>query len=82
MNEDEVLQKQQAKTVYLNQAQTPMMAGSNVGEYRPSPLDDAEKRMERAYREADLAQQTASFLRQHPEFGEFIQLIRKGAISI
>lgn len=56
--------------------------GGRCGEYRQSPAEEAEKRAYSLAQESDKARQAAEFLRAHPEFDEFIHLIRKGVIGI
>jgi len=57
-------------------------ARDTCGEYRPSVAEQAEK--DAAYHQdrAIKAQMAAAFFQTHPEFAEFIQLIRAGAIGI
>lgn len=53
-----------------------------AGEYRPSEREQAEKRVGHHRIEADRADRAAAFFREHPEFDEFIGLIRAGIIQI
>lgn len=50
--------------------------------YRPSCREEAEKRIGHLRSEADKADRAVAFFRDHPEFDEFIQLIRQGVIEI
>jgi hypothetical protein len=49
---------------------------------RPSPLEEMEKRQAHNSEEGQKLYEGTSFLRRHPEFNEFIHLIRTGAIGI
>jgi phosphoserine phosphatase len=62
-------------------APTPMQAMAGQ-ERRPTPCEEAEKRAAHHYAEADRAGKAADFLHAHPEFGEFVELIRAGVIGI
>lgn len=44
--------------------------------------DEKEKSFQRHVFQAEKDKQAVDFLTKHPEFGEFIQLIRQGVISI
>ena len=52
---------------------------SRLGEYRLR--DEAQNRANQHQEIADKAQAAAIFLHEHPEFDEFIRLVRKGAIQ-
>ena len=58
--------------------------GHTVGaEYRrPSLREEAEKQVGYHREQADKQDRAAAFFREHPEFDEFIQLIRSGVIGI
>ena len=49
---------------------------------RPSLREEAEKSVASHYEQAAKAERSAAFFREHPEFDEFIQLIRSGVIGI
>ena len=49
---------------------------------RPSLREEAEKSIASCYEQAARAERSAAFFREHPEFDEFIQLIRSGVIGI
>lgn len=59
-----------------------MGLANQCGTTRPQPVHEARKRADHHYSEANKAQRAAEFLSAHPEFGEFIELIRSGALSI
>lgn len=83
MYQDECNQKAQAAKAYYAQAATKQSIGGSCGyEPRPTPTQEAERRAQRSFDDGAKAEAAALFLRQHPEFDEFIQLIRKGAIGI
>lgn len=66
-------------------AQQPMAQSVGIGIqgcYRPSPAEEAEKQAADHFERGSKAQRAAEFLRKHPEFDEFIQLIRQGVIGI
>lgn len=65
-----------------NQQNMKMGMGIAGSGYRPSPAEEAEQQAAEHLDRAGKAQQAAAFLRAHPEFDEFIQLIRKGVIGI
>lgn len=50
--------------------------------HRPSERVQAEKRVGHHRAEAERADRAVAFFREHPEFDEFIGLVRAGAISI
>jgi len=50
--------------------------------YRSTPTEEQEKKMAYYADESVKAQQAVIFLKAHPEFDEFIRLIRSGAIGI
>jgi hypothetical protein len=61
----------------------PGIGGSQINaEYRQSQREEAEKRVGYHRTEADRADRALAFFRSHPEFDEFINLIRQGVISI
>jgi hypothetical protein len=64
-----------ATTACCGQQETPST-------YRPSLKDEAAKSAQFHSDEAIKAAKAHSFLATHPEFDEFIQLIRAGAIRI
>lgn len=49
---------------------------------RPSPLEEMEKHLAHHDESFGRIAKGAAFLREHPEFNEFIQLIRTGSIGI
>lgn len=49
---------------------------------RPSLREEAEKSVASHYEKAAKAERSLAFFRDHPEFDEFIQLIRSGVIGI
>ena len=53
-----------------------------AGERRPTLREEAEKNVGYHRSQADKANRAAAFFREHPEFDEFIQLIRSGVIGI
>lgn len=50
--------------------------------YRPSPLEEMEKQLAHHDEQMTLKSRGITFLRDHPEFNEFITLIRAGALGI
>ena len=66
------------------QAQTPMvgLTGECNMSYRPTPRQEAEKNKDYHSQEAHKAAAAVEFFQKHPEFSEFIQLIRTGSIGI
>jgi hypothetical protein len=50
--------------------------------HRPSLREEAEKSVGYHREQADKQDRAAAFFREHPEFDEFIQLIRSGTIGI
>ena len=57
--------------------------GAVAGSVRRSSLrEEAEKQVEYHAECASKADRAASFFREHPEFDEFIQLVRSGVIGI
>lgn len=68
------------KSYYADQ--TPQQAIGLAGCYRPSPAEEAEKQAMDHFDRGGKAQRAAEFLRKHPEFDEFIRLIREGVIGI
>ena len=60
---------------YIGQAQA-------VGRARLSLREEAEKQVGEHRAQADRADRAAAFFREHPEFDEFIQLIRAGVIGV
>ena len=91
MYADQEYAKMQAEKQYLNNAsptqphpvdqcgqaamgQTPSRPGYSL-------RDEAQKRAMHHHEQADKAQQSAVFLSQHPEFEEFIRLVRSGALQ-
>ena len=53
-----------------------------AGTRRPSLREEAEERVGYHRIQADKQDRAAAFFREHPEFDEFIQLIRQGVIGI
>ena len=53
-----------------------------AGTRRPSLREEAEERVGYHRIQADKQDRAAAFFREHPEFDEFIQLIRSGVIGI
>jgi len=53
-----------------------------MGTRRPSLREEAEQQVGYYRSEADKKDRAAAFFREHPEFDEFIQLIRSGVIGI
>ena len=49
---------------------------------RSSLREESEKQSAHHYEQAAKAERSAAFFREHPEFDEFIQLIRAGVIGI
>ncbi len=49
---------------------------------RPSLREEAEKQVGYHREQADKSDRAIAFFREHPEFDEFIQLIRAGVIGI
>lgn len=66
-----------AKMDFLARAQTPAPSPR-----LPSLLDEAEAEAKRHSEQANRQARAAAFFRAHPEFDEFIQLIRQGVIGI
>jgi hypothetical protein len=64
----------------------PQMAGCDQEQApstrRPSPFQEMEKQLRHHDESAKRIARGVAFLRQHPEFEEFIQLIRTGSIDI
>ena len=54
----------------------------NVLGRRPSLREEAEKQVGYHRTQADKNDRAAAFFREHPEFDEFIQMIRSGVIGI
>ena len=69
---------QQAQCVQAIGSDTQGFAGTR----RPSLREEAEERVGYHRIQADKQDRAAAFLREHPEFDEFIQLIRSGVIGI
>lgn len=66
-----------------DQAQCGPAVSSLAGDSRrPSLREEAEKSVASHYEQAAKADRAAAFFREHPEFDEFIQLIRSGVIGI
>jgi len=87
---DESAAKDQAEQAYHNQSPTGATDQRVMGTAPPkvpsrlgySLRDEAQKRAMHHHDQADKAQAAANFLAMHPEFEEFIRLIRSGSISI
>ena len=87
---NEAEENMKLKYAQMQQAQCCQAAGATAGNYaddcakavRPSLRAEAEMRVGRLRTEADKADRAAAFFREHPEFDEFIQLIRSGVIGI
>ena len=60
----------------------PAVSGLAGSTRRPSLREEAEKSVASHYEQAAKAERSAAFFREHPEFDEFIQLIRSGVIGI
>ena len=57
-------------------------ATTNVFSRRSSLREEAERQVSQHLEQADKKARAATFFREHPEFDEFIQLIRGGVIGI
>ena len=57
-------------------------ATANVFSRRSSLREEAERQVSQHLEQADKKARAAAFFREHPEFDEFIQLIRGGVIGI
>ena len=57
-------------------------ATANVFSRRSSLREEAERQVGQHLEQADKKARAATFFREHPEFDEFIQLIRGGVIGI
>lgn len=87
MYADEQAAKQKAEKAYYGDtcnAQTPNLAGA-VGMGTAirdwSLADEASKSAQFHFEQADKANRAARFLSAHPEFDEFIRLVRSGAVQ-
>jgi len=79
MGEDFDVNEAQTKA-YADTCQT--STAGMAGKPRPYSLrDEAARRAENHYQEANKAQSAALFFSQHPEFEDFIRLVRQGAIQ-
>ena len=77
-------QVEQAGTGYANAAQETIggIAGCDTTAYRPPTMaEQAEKNAAYHFEEYNKAHDAAYFLSRHPEFDEFIRLVRSGAIQ-
>jgi len=82
MYSDEMNAKMQAQS-YANQAQcaaTPNMSTCTAGRAPYTLCEEAAKSEQHHYDEAAKAGSAARFLSAHPEFDEFVRLVRSGAI--
>lgn len=80
---NEKMAYQAEKQAYDNSQLAQGIAGCNTNSYQPPTLRmQAEKNAAHHFDQHVKAQQAASFLTAHPEFDEFIRLIRSGAIQI
>ncbi len=72
------------KRMYADQTTTggPVMAGIAGSCYRPSPLEDSLKERSRIELRHGQLGEGIAFLQENPAFNQFIELIRKGCISI
>jgi len=70
--------QQKAQAGIRQQAQ----CGQGIGSIRPSLCEEAETQAGHHRNEAERQNRAAAFFREHPEFDEFIQLIRNGTIGI
>jgi hypothetical protein len=87
-----VEEKMRAQTAaeYAGQAQCGQAIGGaiggcttdTVGSCRSSLREEAERQVGYHRVQADRQDRAAAFFREHPEFDEFIQLIRSGVIGI
>jgi hypothetical protein len=55
---------------------------SQVSLRRENPAEEYQRRAKASFDDHQRHQKAASFLAAHPEFGEFIELIRTGSLSI
>lgn len=83
--------EQNLKQAQARADQTPMPAdtcnkvsGAAIGRgyYKPTPQEELEKAAHHHGEQLHLKSRGADFLRDHPEFNEFITLIRAGALGI
>ena len=72
------------KMKFAAQAQCEQAIGGDAQAYQPrrTQREEAEKNMGFHMEQADKAARAATFFREHPEFDEFIHLVRSGAIGI
>lgn len=96
MYDDDLGSKMKAQANAANRVQCPaephpvdqctanQAVGSGPNPYyrSPSPLEEMEKQLAHHDESFSRIAKGATFLREHPEFNEFIQLIRTGSISI
>lgn len=59
-----------------------MASQAQCGIRRPSLREEAESQVGYHRTQADKQDRAAAFFREHPEFDEFIQLVRSGVIAV
>lgn len=81
--DQQVKTKMEAQKAYENQCATPQAAMGAVcgGTFDPSLSAEARRSEQFHYEQASKAGDAARFLSSHPEFDEFIRLVRSGALQ-